>query len=57
MFNCNSCSSKDGCIKDKGSCIIENNHLNNVKKIIGIMSGKGGEGKYLISATIAKHLK
>ncbi|WP_396128067.1 hypothetical protein [Clostridium sp.] len=39
MSDCNSCSSKDGCNKDKGSCMIENNPLNNVKKIIAVMSG------------------
>lgn len=57
MSDCNSCSSKDSCNKDKGSCMIENNPLNNVKKIIGVMSGKGGVGKSSISITIAKHLK
>lgn len=57
MSDCNSCSSKDGCNKDKSSCMIENNPLNNVKKIIGVMSGKGGVGKSSISVTIAKHLK
>lgn len=57
MSDCKSCSSKDGCNKDKNSCMIENNPLNNVKKIIGVMSGKGGVGKSSISVTIAKHLK
>jgi Mrp family chromosome partitioning ATPase len=57
MSDCNSCSSKDGCTKDKESCTIENNPLNNVKKIIGVMSGKGGVGKSSISVIIAKHLK
>ena len=57
MSDCNSCSSKDGCNKDKESCMIENNPLNNVKKIIGVMSGKGGVGKSSISVIIAKHLK
>lgn len=36
---------------------IENNPLNNVKKIIGVMSGKGGVGKSSISVLIAKYLK
>ncbi|WP_297418288.1 Mrp/NBP35 family ATP-binding protein [Clostridium sp.] len=57
MSDCNFCSSKDGCTKDKASCMIENNPLNNVKKIIGVMSGKGGVGKSSISVTIAKNLK
>lgn len=57
MADCNSCSAKDGCNKDKGNCMIENNPLNNVKKIIGVMSGKGGVGKSSISVIIAKYLK
>ena len=57
MSDCNSCSSKDGCKKDKESCMIENNPLNNVKKIIGVMSGKGGVGKSSISVIVAKQLK
>ena len=57
MSDCNSCSSKDGCNRDKGNCMIENNPLNNVKNIIGVMSGKGGVGKSSISVIIAKYLK
>lgn len=57
MSECNTCPSNDGCTKDKESCMIENNSLNNVKKIIGVMSGKGGVGKSSISVIIAKHLK
>jgi len=45
MGECNTCVLSDGCSKDKESCMIENNHLNHVKKIIGVMSGKGGVGK------------
>ena len=37
--------------------MIENNPLNNVKKIIGAMSYKRGVGKSSISVTIAKSLK
>ncbi|SHH94539.1 Mrp/NBP35 family ATP-binding protein [Clostridium grantii] len=57
MAECNTCPSNEGCSKDKGSCMIENNPLNNVKKIIGVMSGKGGVGKSSISVLIAKQLK
>ncbi|WP_319001567.1 Mrp/NBP35 family ATP-binding protein [Clostridium sp. CS001] len=57
MSECSTCPSNDGCSKDKETCMIENNPLNNVKKIIGVMSGKGGVGKSSISVLIAKHLK
>jgi Mrp family chromosome partitioning ATPase len=57
MAECNTCPSSGGCSKDKETCMIENNPLNNVKKIIGVMSGKGGVGKSSISVIIAKQLK
>ena len=57
MSGCTSCTSSDGCSKDKGKCLIENNPSNNVKKIIGVMSGKGGVGKSSISVLLAKNLK
>lgn len=57
MAECSTCPSNDGCSKDKESCMVKNNSLNNVKKIIAVMSGKGGVGKSSISVLIAKHLK
>lgn len=57
MEACNTCPSKDGCSKDKGSCMVENNPANKVKKVIAVMSGKGGVGKSSISVVIAKYLK
>lgn len=56
MAECGTCPSNEGCSKDKESCMIENNPLNHVKKIIGVMSGKGGVGKSSISVLIAKQL-
>lgn len=56
MSDCNSCPSNDGCEKDKESCMIKNNPMNNVKKVIGVMSGKGGVGKSTISVLLAKEL-
>ena len=44
MSNCGSCPSKGECNNDQQSCGIQNNPLNKIKKIIGIMSGKGGVG-------------
>lgn len=57
MSNCDSCPSNDGCSKSKEGCMIENNPLNKIKKVIGVMSGKGGVGKSSISVLIAKQLK
>ena len=55
MSNCGSCPSKGECGKDQQSCGIQNNPLNNIKKIIGVMSGKGGVGKSTVSALIARN--
>ena len=57
MSNCNSCTSNRSCNKEKANCTVENNPLNKIKKIIGVMSGKGGVGKSTVSALIAKNLR
>ena len=55
MSECENCSLEDKC-DGKEACTFENNSLNHVKKIIGVMSGKGGVGKSTISALIANEL-
>ncbi|GAA0116524.1 Mrp/NBP35 family ATP-binding protein [Clostridium senegalense] len=55
--NCDTCPSKGKCTSDKGSCSIENNVNNKVKKVIAVMSGKGGVGKSTMSTMIAKTLR
>lgn len=55
MPNCNNCPSRSTC-NSKDTCTIKNNPYNNVKKIIGVMSGKGGVGKSTIASLIAKDL-
>lgn len=57
MTTCNSCPSSSTCSKDKDKCMVQNNPYNKVKKVIGVMSGKGGVGKSTISVMIAKQLK
>lgn len=56
MSNCNTCPSKDGCSVPQEKCSIENNPLNNIGKVIGVMSGKGGVGKSTVSVLLAKSL-
>lgn len=58
MSECNSCPSNSSCSsEDKEKCMIENNPMNHVKNVIGVMSGKGGVGKSTVSALLAKQLK
>ncbi|NLP36155.1 MAG: Mrp/NBP35 family ATP-binding protein [Firmicutes bacterium] len=56
MTGCDNCPRKNDCTT-KESCVIENNPHNNVKKVIGVMSGKGGVGKSTISVLLAKSLQ
>ncbi|MEF9991548.1 MAG: Mrp/NBP35 family ATP-binding protein [Romboutsia sp.] len=55
MSKCNSCPSKNSC-KSQSTCNIENNPNNNIKKIVGVMSGKGGVGKSTVTVLLAKKL-
>ena len=56
MSDCSTCPSGSTCTKDKEKCGIVNNPLNHIKKVIGIMSGKGGVGKSTMTAMFAKDL-
>ena len=53
--DCSSCSSKDcGERKDFKE---KQNELSNVKKVIGIVSGKGGVGKSLVTSLLEEKKK
>lgn len=56
MSNCNTCPSSGNCGKTVDTCGMKNNPLNNIDKVIGVMSGKGGVGKSTVSVLIAKQL-
>lgn len=56
MSNCDSCPSKGNCSTTSDNCGIVNNPQNKIKKIIGIMSGKGGVGKSTVTTLIANQL-
>ena len=47
--DCESCSSKCG----KESFLVKQNELSDIKKVIGVVSGKGGVGKSLVTALLA----
>ncbi|NLV87825.1 MAG: Mrp/NBP35 family ATP-binding protein [Tissierellia bacterium] len=57
MSKCNSCPSRNNCSKPQDGCTIQNNPLNNVNRVIGVMSGKGGVGKSTISTLLAEGLR
>ena len=56
MADCTNCPSQGECTS-QDTCMIKNNPYNSIKKVIGVMSGKGGVGKSTVSALIAKELK
>lgn len=56
MSNCGSCPSKGNCGKQESSCGITNNPNNKIKKVVAVMSGKGGVGKSSMTVLLAKQL-
>ena len=54
MANCSTCPSKGSCGKDESSCGIVNNPHNHIKKVVAVMSGKGGVGKSSMTVLMAK---
>lgn len=57
MSNCNSCPSKGKCGKSEDACGIVNNPKNQIKRVLAVMSGKGGVGKSSCTVLMAKELR
>ncbi|MGL5541669.1 MAG: Mrp/NBP35 family ATP-binding protein [Erysipelotrichaceae bacterium] len=58
MADCSSCASKASCGKKQDTCGVQNSKNNqNIKKVYGVLSGKGGVGKSTMSVLIAKQLQ
>jgi len=52
--DCSSCSSK--CENEKKSFLEKPNELSHIKKVIGVVSGKGGVGKSLVTSLLASDM-
>ncbi len=51
--NCSSCGEECSSRTEPQSLIVPQNSMSNVKKVIGIVSGKGGVGKSLVTSLLA----
>ncbi len=51
--NCSTCSANCSSREEKNSLLIEANPLSEVKHIVGVVSGKGGVGKSLVTSMLA----
>ena len=51
--NCSTCSQNCSSRKEPESLIEKPHELSNIKKVIGVVSGKGGVGKSLVTTLLA----
>ncbi|WP_281627118.1 P-loop NTPase, partial [Traorella massiliensis] len=54
MSNCEGCPSQGSCNKNQDECGVKINPNNHIKKVIAVMSGKGGVGKSSMTTLLAK---
>lgn len=54
--NCSTCASAGTCSSKNKSLIEETNSFNNIKKVIAVVSGKGGVGKSLVTSLMAVNM-
>lgn len=55
--NCSSCASAGTCPSKKVDLKVPANEYTHVKKVIGIVSGKGGVGKSMVTASLARLMR
>lgn len=55
--NCSSCSSAATCSSKPQSLIEETNSFNDIKKVIAVVSGKGGVGKSMVTSLMAVNMQ
>ena len=55
--SCSSCASAGTCSSKKVDMRIAPNEYTHVKKVIGVVSGKGGVGKSMVTASLARLMK
>ena len=55
--DCSHCASAGNCGSQPHSLLEETNSFNNIKKVIAIVSGKGGVGKSLVTSLMAVNMQ
>lgn len=55
--SCSSCAHADSCASKKVDMRVPANEYTHVKKVIGVISGKGGVGKSMVTASLARMMR
>lgn len=55
--NCSGCANADSCPSKKVDMKVPANEYTHVKKVIGVISGKGGVGKSMVTASLARLMR
>ena len=55
--SCSGCAHADSCASKKVDMTVPANEYTHVKKVIGVISGKGGVGKSMVTASLARLMR